>query len=106
MLKEASVIKFMWIEASVRKYKSGGNISVHNEHMKGMSNKQLRKKNCFKYQIIVCGWFAKAGTHGQEALRTKAAFIARVWIGLDSPPISLTIVHNAFNKKTEIQKVG
>ena len=69
------------------------------------TKKEIEKENYFKYQIIVCGWFAKVGTHGQEALRTKAAFIARVWIGLDSPPISLTIVHNAFNKNTRIQKV-
>ena len=69
------------------------------------AKKKSRKKNYPKFQIIVCGLFAKVGTHGQEALRTKAAFIARVWIGLDSPPISLTIVHNAFNKNTRIQKV-
>ena len=44
-------------------------------------------------------WFAKcrgAGTEGQHPLWSKAAFIARVWTGLDRQAISLTIVHLAF----------
>ena len=35
-------------------------------------------------------------TQEQEPLWGRAAFIARVWIGLDRQAISLTIVHPAF----------
>ena len=46
--------------------------------------------------LLVCKMRRGSGTQGQQPLWSKAAFIARVWIGLDRQAISLAIVHSAF----------
>ena len=43
--------------------------------------------------LLVCKMLRGSGTQGQKPLWSKAAFIARVWIGLDRSAISLPIVH-------------
>ena len=57
--------------------------------------------------LLVCKMRRGSGTQGQQPLWSKAAFIARVWIGLDRQAISLTIVHLAFgNSHQRITMLG